>query len=103
MCGVHQPPSGDLLAIRGLDWRPLPLHARKARLQKLLRNGPAGIQFNEHLTGDGATIFVHARKLGFEGISKHREHPYRSGRSKCWLKIKNPDSPATLRLAEDES
>jgi hypothetical protein len=28
---------------------------------------------------------------GAQGIvSKHREHPYRSGQSKVWLKIKNP-------------
>jgi bifunctional non-homologous end joining protein LigD len=93
----------DLLAIRDFDWRPLPLHARKARLHRVLRKGPPGIQFNEHLTGDGATIFAHARKLGFEGIvSKHREHPYHSGRSKSWLKVKNPDSPAMLRLVEDD-
>jgi bifunctional non-homologous end joining protein LigD len=60
----------------GLDLRPLPLEERKGRLQHLLSRftGP-GIQLNEHLQGDGATIFEHACKLGFEGISKHREHP----------------------------
>ena len=26
--------------------------------------------------------------------------PYRSGRSKAWLKIKNPNAPETLRLTE---
>jgi bifunctional non-homologous end joining protein LigD len=93
----------DLLALRGLDYRPHPLHARKARLQRLLKKSPIGIQFNEHLTGDGATIFAHARKLGLEGVvSKHRDHPYDSGRSNSWLKVKNPHSPAMLRLIEDD-
>jgi ATP-dependent DNA ligase len=36
--------------------------------------------------GDGATVFEHACKLGFEGIvSKHRKRPYQSGPSKSWL------------------
>jgi ATP-dependent DNA ligase len=62
-----------------------------------------GIRFNEHIEGDGATIFEHACKLGFEGIvSKHREHPYRSGPSKAWLKVENPAAPGVLRFVEDE-
>jgi ATP-dependent DNA ligase len=35
-----------------------------------------GVQFNEHIDGDGATIFAHACKLAFEGIvSQHRARP----------------------------
>jgi bifunctional non-homologous end joining protein LigD len=72
---------------------------RKARLDKLVANAPAGVQYSEHLEGDGAAIFAHACKLGLEGIvSKHREHPYRSGPSKTWLKIKNPAAPGVLRF-----
>jgi ATP-dependent DNA ligase len=29
-----------------------------------------------------------------------RDAPYRSWRSKTWLKVKNPDSPSMLRLRE---
>jgi ATP-dependent DNA ligase len=48
-------------------------------------------------------MFAHACKLGLEGIvSKRRAAPYRSGRSKAWLKVKNRESPAMRRL-EDES
>jgi bifunctional non-homologous end joining protein LigD len=95
--------SFDLLELDGEDWRPRPLHERKARLEKLLVNVPAGIHFNEHVDGDGATIFAHACKLGLEGIvSKHREHPYRSGPSKAWLKTKNPSAPGVLRFKDDE-
>jgi hypothetical protein len=55
------------------------------------------------LKADGATIFDHACRLGFEGIvSKHRGHPYRSGPSKSWLKIKNSTAPGMLRFRVDE-
>jgi ATP-dependent DNA ligase len=38
---------------------------------------------------------------GLEGIvSKRRDAPYRSGRSKTWLKVKNPASPGVRRLEE---
>jgi len=48
-----------------------------------------------------AKCFVTARKLGLEGIvSKRRDFPYRSGRTKSWLKIKNPMSPAMLRVQD---
>ena len=50
-----------------------------------------GIRFNEHIEGDGPIIFVHACKLGLEGIvSKRKDSMYRSGRSPDWLKKKNP-------------
>jgi bifunctional non-homologous end joining protein LigD len=91
----------DLLELDGEDWRPQPLESRKARLEKLLAKAPAGIQFNEHLDGDGAAIFAVACKLGCEGIvSKHRDRPYRSGPSKAWLKIKNPAAPGVQRFAD---
>jgi bifunctional non-homologous end joining protein LigD len=90
-----------LLELDGEDWRPRPLEERKARLEKLLARASGGIQYSEHLEGDGAAIFAHACKLGLEGIvSKHREHPYRSGPSKAWLKIKNPSAPGVLRFEE---
>jgi bifunctional non-homologous end joining protein LigD len=81
----------DLLEIDGEDSRPKPLLARKARLEKLLAKAPAGIQYNEHVEGDGRLVFDHACKLDLQGIvSKLRDHPYRSSRSKTWLKVKNP-------------
>jgi ATP-dependent DNA ligase len=90
----------DLLELDGEDIRPLALHARKAQLETLLAKAPAGIQYNEHVGGDGAVVFAHACMLGLEGIvSKHRERPYRSGPSKTWLKIKNPAAPGVTRFA----
>jgi bifunctional non-homologous end joining protein LigD len=91
-----------LLELDGEDWRPRPLEERKAKLAKLLPNTRAGIQYSEHLEGDGAAIFAHACKLGAEGIvSKHRKHPYRSGPSKVWLKTKNPMAPGMLRFRDE--
>jgi bifunctional non-homologous end joining protein LigD len=52
---------------------------------------------------DGATVFRHACKLGFEGIVSNRlGSPYRSGRSRDWLKMKNPNAPAVKREAEED-
>lgn len=56
---------------------------------------------NEHYEGDGAIVFRHACKLGCEGIvSKRLGSQYRSGRTKHWLKVKNPEAPAVAREAE---
>jgi ATP-dependent DNA ligase len=92
----------DLLELEGVDHRPQPLEARKAALAKLLRKAGVGIHLVEHIPGDGATVFKHACLMGLEGIvSKRRDHPYRSGPSKAWLKVKNPKAPGVLRFIED--
>ena len=78
------------------NYRAEPLEKRKA---KLLSRRVDGIVFNEHLSAEGAIIFKHASKLGLEGIvSKRIDMPYRSGRTKSWVKVKNPASPAMLRI-----
>jgi hypothetical protein len=74
--------------------------ARKANLARLLARKPAGIVFNEHTDEDGATVFRHACRFGFEGIvSKRVTAPYRSGPSRNWIKVKNPDSAGQRRLS----
>jgi bifunctional non-homologous end joining protein LigD len=88
----------DLLEFNGKDLRPLPLSERKAKLARLLAGSTAGIVFNEHTDEDGATVFQHACRFGLEGIvSKRLSTPYRSGPSRDWIKVKNPDSPAMRR------
>jgi bifunctional non-homologous end joining protein LigD len=48
-------------------------------------------------------VFRHACKLGLEGIvSKRLGSPYRSGRSRHWVKKKNPDAPVVTREAEED-
>jgi bifunctional non-homologous end joining protein LigD len=70
-------------------------------LAKLIGGAAAGIVLSEHLDGDGAAIFRHACALSLEGIvSKRRDASHRSGRSPDWLKVKNPASPAMLRLQD---
>lgn len=51
----------------------------------------------------GTSIYKHACALGGEGIvSKRLGSPYRAGRSKHWIKIKNPAAPAERRLEEED-
>ncbi len=54
--------------------------------------GAAGYLFSEALTAEGALVFEAACRIGLEGIvSKRLGRPYCSGRSKDWVKTKNPD------------
>ena len=72
-------------------------------LAKLIQRAKTGLVFNEHIDEPGDVVFRHACKLGFEGIvSKRVGSRYRSGRSKDWLKFKNPDAPAVKREAEED-
>ena len=90
----------DLIELDGEDLRPAPLEQRKGKLEKLLARND-GMRFSEHLDGDGAIVFKHACKLGLEGIvSKRRDLPYRSGRCRGWIKVKNPASPAVLPIQD---
>jgi len=51
-----------------------------------------GRVLSEAITGDGATIFRHACWMNLEGIvSKRIGSRYVSGRTRAWLKTKNPD------------
>ena len=36
-------------------------------------------------------------------VSKRLDSKYRSGRSKAWIKVKNPDAPAAKRLTDEGS
>jgi hypothetical protein len=75
----------DLIELNGDDLRPDPLEGRKASLEMILAKAGPGIRFNEHMEGDGETVFRQACQLGFEGIvSKRLGSPYVSGRSRYW-------------------
>ena len=93
----------DLIELNGDDLRRDPLEVRKATLASIVARASPGIRFNEHIEGDGPTVFAHARKMGLEGIvSKRKDSPYRSGRSPHWLKMKNPAAPVVKREAEED-
>jgi ATP-dependent DNA ligase len=93
----------DLIELNGDDLRRDPLQVRKATLASIVAKARPGIRFNEHLEGDGPTVFAHACKMGLEGIvSKRKDSAYRSGRSPDWLKMKNPSAAAVNREAEKD-
>jgi len=78
----------DVLYADGQDLRPRPLAERKQVLQGLLGYGDE-LRFTEHRTGDGTGYFAEACRMGWEGlIAKLADAPYRSGRTKDWLKFK---------------
>jgi bifunctional non-homologous end joining protein LigD len=93
----------DLLELNGKDRRGLSPGDRKARLARLLARRRVGIVLSVHTADDGATIFQQACRMGLEGIvSKRLSAPYRSGPSRGWIKVENPDSPAMIRAREVE-
>ena len=93
----------DLIELNGDDLRRDPLEVRKAKLASVLAKAGPGVRFNEHIEGDGPTVFAHACKMGLEGIvSKRKDSAYRSGRSPDWLKMKNPEASAVKREAEED-
>jgi bifunctional non-homologous end joining protein LigD len=92
----------DLLELNGEDLRKRPLE-RRHQLLKFALEGVDDIQLSEYFEGGGEALFKQACTFGLEGIvSKRRDHPYQSGRSTSWLKIKNPNSPAMRRLVTRE-
>jgi bifunctional non-homologous end joining protein LigD len=90
----------SILMHNGEDIRRKPFAERKAILRKVLV--PVAV-FNTSNTPK-----VTARKcskpsasLALRGIvSKKLDAPYKSGPSKAWLKIKNPDAPAATRALD---
>ena len=91
----------DLLMLEDADIRPLPLGERRKQLAKLLRKAKPGIRLSEHIEEDGPLVFAHACQLGLEGIvSKRIDAPYRSGRAKSWIKTKNKNAAAYMRVED---
>jgi bifunctional non-homologous end joining protein LigD len=78
----------DLLELDGDDLRDRPLLERKRALRSALKyTGP--IRFTPHRNGEGEAYFEHACQQGWEGlIAKRSDSPYRSTRSRDWLKLK---------------
>jgi ATP-dependent DNA ligase len=97
-----QPCALDVLAIDGDDLRSLPLSMRKANLARLLARRPDGIFLSDFEQGEiGPDLFIAACQMGLEGlVSKRRDRPYQSGRSKHWIKVKNRKHPAMSRVME---
>jgi ATP-dependent DNA ligase len=93
----------DLLELDGRDLRLEHLAERRRILARLVRKPRSGLVLNAVFEQDGPLIFEHACLLGCEGIVSKRKHSrYRSGRSREWVKSKNPNAPAVKREAEED-
>ena len=79
----------DLLELEGEDLTALGNLERKNRLAALLKQAKPPIHFSDHVVGDGETLLKKMCGAGGEGIiSKKADAPYRSRRTKAWLKVK---------------
>jgi bifunctional non-homologous end joining protein LigD len=80
----------DALEIDGDKLDKKPTIERKQRLAALLGAGvPPFILYADHIVGKGEQLLEAMCSAGQEGIiSKKADAPYRSGRTKTWLKIK---------------
>ncbi|AHY52643.1 non-homologous end-joining DNA ligase [Bradyrhizobium japonicum] len=75
----------DMLYLNGRDIRKVPLFERKAALKKIIAG--TDVQFSESFEIDGSEMFIHACKVGLEGVvSKARDSVYPVGRSNNWVK-----------------
>lgn len=78
----------DLLYADGRDLRERPLEERKRLLEQLVVPD-RGVMYSKHWLAKGEELFALAQRRGLEGIvGKLRTSPYRSVRSREWVKIK---------------
>jgi bifunctional non-homologous end joining protein LigD len=78
----------DLLYGHGRDLRDESLDVRRAALEAIL-TGTGPVMFSKAVVGTGLRLFAFARERGLEGIvGKRRASPYRSARTRDWVKIK---------------
>ena len=81
----------DLLSLDGEDLRKRPLIERKEKLAELLKDQPrtGPLFYSDHIAGHGGDMLKRACAMHLEGIvSKRADAPYRSERTKTWLKVK---------------
>jgi bifunctional non-homologous end joining protein LigD len=92
----------DILALDDDDLRSLPMSMRKTNLARLLARRPDGIFTAPFEQGEiGPDLFRAACNMGLEGlVSKRVDGPYRPGKSKNWLKVKNRKHPAMNRAKD---
>src|SRR5262245_58761308 len=81
----------DLLHQDDVDLRGLPLSERKRDLDRLCRKARVPYLRRVETFPDGAVLFEHCEKFGFEGVvSKRVSSRYMSGLSRLWTKTKCP-------------
>jgi bifunctional non-homologous end joining protein LigD len=79
----------DILYRDGEDLRERPLLERKKILATILAGERLPLKLSEHVEDSGTTIYEEACRMDLEGVmAKRADAPYRSGRTRTWLKIK---------------
>src|SRR4051794_35516921 len=79
-----------MLHVEGHDLRGCPIEARKAVLERVLKEAACPrVVYLSHLVGKGDRLFESARAVGCEGIvSKKLGSRYKGGPSRDWVKTK---------------
>ncbi|PDT44712.1 ATP-dependent DNA ligase [Sinorhizobium fredii] len=95
----------DLLYLDGHDLTQTELAVRRHLLEDLVPEAGSGaVQLSEELKFDGRQLLDQACNLGLEGIiAKHRDRPYRGGRTGDWLKIKCVQSESFMIVGYEQS
>lgn len=94
----------DLLYFDGHDLTGTELSVRRHLLVDLIGTGKGAIQLSEEAVGDGDELLKEACRSGLEGIiAKHRDRPYRSGRTGDWIKIKCVQSESFMVVGYERS
>ncbi|WP_370172632.1 DNA ligase D [Sphingobium abikonense] len=79
----------DLLSLDGMDLRPLSTIERKERLEALLHDAAPPVHVADHVIGAGEKLYRSMCDAHQEGIiAKRADAPYRSGRTRNWVKVK---------------
>jgi len=81
----------DILQLGSYDLRPLPLLARKALLQRVLRGGAGVIRALDYFEDDGTALRQFCDDQGLEGlVAKRSDSSYHVGprRTGDWIKVK---------------
>ena len=94
----------DLLYLDGHDLTGVECSSRRKLLEGMLTDDEGAIRFSHEIEADPETFLKAACQHGLEGIiAKHRDRPYRSGRTGDWLKIKCVESDAFVVVGYEPS
>ena len=93
----------DLLELDGEDLRGLRWATARSGWRGCWESGGSASSSATTPTRTAPCSSCKPASMGLEGIvSKRLSAPYRSGPSRDWLKVKNPNSPAMIRAREVE-
>ncbi|AXV17961.1 ATP-dependent DNA ligase (plasmid) [Neorhizobium sp. SOG26] len=95
----------DLLYLDGYDLCDTELSVRRHLLEDVVpRELDGDIRLSQEMEIAADTLLSHACRVGLEGIiAKHRDRPYRSGRTGDWLKIKCIESESFAIIGYERS